>query len=130
MTETEFDKIHHRLVTAWGHPHCNSRGGMYEYRLEVEKIIGRYLTPKEVVHHHYNWDGSATLVLCPDVYYHRLLHTREEALRYCGHANWKKCDHCTKYDDPNNLSIGKNNTYHKSCHADYCWEYRQRRASR
>ncbi len=33
------------------HPFCNGDKYVYEHRLEVEKQIGRYLTPKEVGHH-------------------------------------------------------------------------------
>jgi uncharacterized protein (DUF1330 family) len=33
------------------HPFCNQHGYVREHRLIVEKHIGRYLTPKEVVHH-------------------------------------------------------------------------------
>lgn len=33
------------------HPHCNSRGYVYEHRLVMESSVGRYLTKEEVVHH-------------------------------------------------------------------------------
>jgi len=33
------------------HPFCNKQGYFLEHRLVMEKSIGRYLTPKEVVHH-------------------------------------------------------------------------------
>ena len=124
MTEAEFYKLHHKQIYGMlNHPYCTKRGTILEHRLEVEKVIGRYLTPKEVVHHHYNADGSATLILCPDKRYHMLLHTREESLRRCGNANWRVCVYCGKYDDPKNLSI-KQQVYHKKCNNKYIEEYR------
>ena len=34
------------------HPHCNLRGMVMQHRLIMEEHIGRFLTRKEVVHHH------------------------------------------------------------------------------
>lgn len=34
-----------------GHPHCVSANYVHRYRLVIEKHIGRYLLPSEVVHH-------------------------------------------------------------------------------
>lgn len=33
------------------HPFCDSQGYIYEHRLIMEEFLGRYLDPKEVVHH-------------------------------------------------------------------------------
>ena len=116
MTEKQFYNLHHRPATnMWHHPYHSKKGFVFEHRLEVEQKIGRYLKPKEAVHHHYNKDGSATLVLCPDKTYHSLLHIREEALRYCGHANWRKCTYCKQYDDLKNLIISEFQIHHKMC---------------
>ena len=65
LNEQQFESLHRKKVTAWGHPYADKRGHVLEYRLKVEKTIGRYLIKKEVVHHHYNKDGSTTLVPCP-----------------------------------------------------------------
>ena len=39
------------LICSYEHPYRNGKGYVREHRLIVEKQIGRYLTPKEVVHH-------------------------------------------------------------------------------
>ena len=115
MDEREFYRLHHRIV--------NHKP---KHRLKVESIIGRQLKTKEAVHHHYNADGSVILILCENQIYHSLLHARELALRYCGHANWVKCTYCKKYDNPKNLSITKNMAYHKICKNDYMLDWKRK----
>lgn len=39
------------MVLSHDHPHKNKKGYVYKHRLVMEEKIGRYLTPKEVVHH-------------------------------------------------------------------------------
>ena len=119
MQEQKFHRKHHTQTTMLGHPYADKRGKVLEHRLKVEKAINRYLTRKEQVHHHYNKDSSATLILCPNQTYHRLLHTREEALRYCGNANWRKCAYCKEYDELKNMTISTQHVYHNLCAAKY-----------
>lgn len=45
------DKDGYILVLVPVHPFANQNGYVREHRLVVEKYIGRYLTPDEVVHH-------------------------------------------------------------------------------
>src|SRR6266436_2457748 len=67
----------------------------------VEKILGKTLPDKSIVHHA---DGNRAnndprnLVVCPDQAYHFLLHRRQRALEVCGHASWFKCYVCKVFD--------------------------------
>ena len=45
------DKDGYVLVHKRTHPFCNADGYIREHRLVIEKIIGRYLSPTEKVHH-------------------------------------------------------------------------------
>jgi hypothetical protein len=45
------DKNGYVLLLVRSHPHANPSGYVREHRLIMEKKLGRYLTPEEVVHH-------------------------------------------------------------------------------
>lgn len=70
-----------KLVKVHDHPHANISGYVYNYRLVMEKMIGRYLTPEEVVHHlddDPTNDEPSNLVLCANNAEHRRLYHRGE----------------------------------------------------
>jgi len=45
------DKDGYILIYKPEHPFCNCHGYIFEHRLVMEKMISRYLKPKERVHH-------------------------------------------------------------------------------
>jgi hypothetical protein len=87
----EFSGINHprwkggRTITKFGyiqvlrpeHPFCNNMGYVMEHRLIMEKYLGRYLKPKEVVHHINGITGDnrlKNLMLFPDCGRHSFHH--------------------------------------------------------
>ena len=66
-------------LMAKAHPYADIRGYVSEGRLVVEKAIGRYLKPTEVVHHLNGItddNRNCNLVACQDQSYHIFLHWR------------------------------------------------------
>lgn len=94
----------------------------FEHREIVEKIIGKPI-PKRAVIHHVNGNGfdnrNCNLVVCDSLSYHSFIHQRTRAFNACGHASWRKCKFCKTYDNPINLHVKSNNAYHSSCAYDY-----------
>lgn len=101
--------------------HSIERRKVFAHTLVAEKALGKRL-PKEAVVHHVNGDKldnrPENLVICPSHSYHGLIHARQDAYDACGHADWRVCNYCHKYDDPANMS-GNVKKYHKRCAADY-----------
>jgi hypothetical protein len=106
-----------RLVLNPGHPRAFFNGYVPEHILIAERALGHSLPRGAIVHHpSHDRRENSSLVICQDRAYHLLLHKREKALKECGHANWKKCMFCQKWDDPQNLFISKSvHIYHSEC---------------
>lgn len=81
----------------------------------VSGLLSRELAQSEQVHH----AAHRVLILCEDQVQHKLVHRREDALKACGHPDWRTCAYCGEYDSPKNLYISGHSVRHRKCFADY-----------
>lgn len=88
----------------------NSRTNQYQHIEVMEKIHGGSLPEGSIVHHK-DEDGTnndpRNLELCLSRHHHQMIHIQEDALAACGHADWRRCIYCGKYDDPKNMDVSK-----------------------
>lgn len=100
------------------HTRANNKGYVMQHILIVERAMGKPL-PLGAEAHHVNEipndNRNSNLVVCQNHAYHILLHQRRRALQACGHAAWRKCRFCKKYDDPVNLHIWRKTVEHAHC---------------
>ena len=96
----------------------------------AEKVLGKSL-PVEAIVHHANEirsdNRNDNLVICPDNAYHKLLHRRMRAIAASGHADWRKCGYCGKYDAEKNMRVYQFNAAHAQCQRDYAASQRKKR---
>uniref|UniRef100_A0A6M3K4Y2 Putative homing endonuclease n=1 Tax=viral metagenome TaxID=1070528 RepID=A0A6M3K4Y2_9ZZZZ len=110
------------------HPSADKIGYVFQHTLIVEEALGGFLAKGSEVHHvdqNPLNNEKPNLVLCDGHSYHVLLHRRTTALKDCGHADWRKCWICKKYDNPGNLRIYQARglwpctPYHAGCDREY-----------
>lgn len=94
-------------ISSTGHRNIGRSGTKVgEHVLMCERILGRPLPPGAEVHHVNGKPAdnrNENFVICPNHEYHFLLHQRTRAYEACGHANWRTCCYCKKWDDPANM---------------------------
>ena len=105
----------HPMTLAVNHPRSHSNGYVYDHVLRAEKTLSKPLPESAVIHHH----TPDEIIICQDQSYHMLIERRTRAYNACGHANWRWCCLCKKWDAPEKLYIPprKGSAYHPSCHA-------------
>ena len=115
-------------VYAPSHPRSMGWGHTYvaEHIFLAEKALGKSLPLGAQVHHH----TPEQLVICQDCSYHNLLHLRQRALRACGHANWRHCHFCKRYDDIQNMTKNHKGFHHKECRNAYMRSYNRQKRSK
>jgi hypothetical protein len=101
----------------------NSSGHIRTHITIAEKVLGKKLPPKAVVHHvdsDITNNANSNLVICENNKYHLLIHRRTRAYYGCGNASWRKCWLCQQWDDPNNLYISPyGQAQHRDCKREY-----------
>lgn len=113
------------LIKQPDHPKANINGFVHEHIIMAEKALGKPLPPKAQVHHH-GPKANQCLVICQDTAYHQLIEKRTRAYNACGNANWLKCVHCKKYDEPHKLVVHGRHIAHAECDRNYGRAFREK----
>ena len=107
------------MIMMSDHPRRSVNGYVLEHVLIAERALGHPLPANAVIHHvnRNNADNrNSNLVICQDSSFHKLVHMRAKAFEACGHANWKQCKICKKWEPLENLAMNCCGvTYHRLC---------------
>ena len=104
------------------HHRAHGHGYVFEHTLIAEQALGKPVPREAVIHHH----TPEQIVICQDQGYHNTLHRRARAYKACGHASWRKCVHCKKYDPLEKLLRHSESSYiHADCRKERLENYRQ-----
>src|SRR5208337_3254140 len=101
----KIDSKGYKKVLIHGHPREDANGYVFEHTLIAEKALGKPLLDGVVIHHYGKKTENHKIVICQDSAYHNLIQRRQRAFECCGHADWRKCYICKKYDATENLYI-------------------------
>jgi len=81
------------LIKSPDHPFKNNGGYVREHRLIMEKLLGRYLLPSEVVHH-VNGDVSDNRLENLKLFSSPGDHWRSHVTKECNTENQRQCSRC------------------------------------
>lgn len=96
------------LKMAKGHPRANRDGYVPEHVLVMEKTLGFFLQPGNVVHHIDGNTGNnaiGNLLLCETQADHLFIHQRQRALSACGNASARVCNICGSYERQDDIVL-------------------------
>lgn len=103
------------------HPHAKKSGYVLEHIVIASKALGKKLPIKSQIHHVNGVkddNRNINLFICQDLAYHKLLHRRQNALKFTGNPNARRCKFCKTWDSPENIVIAGRYTYHQKCNRE------------